>query len=108
MKRRIVKKPQAERDLVDHFVYIGQDNLTAAVLFLEEADAAFAKIAEMPGAGRSWQTDDPRLQNIRSKAVSRRFRNYLIFYRVGEEFIEVLTVVHGARDLHRLLPDLAR
>jgi plasmid stabilization system protein ParE len=107
MKRRIIKKPQADRDLLDHFIYIGRDNERAALLFLEEAGAAFERIADMPGAGPAWQSDDPRLHNIRHKAVSRRFRNYLIFYLAGDNFIEILTIVHGMRDLPSLLRDLA-
>jgi len=106
MKRRIIKKPQAEQDLLEHFIYIGRDNERAATLFLNEAEAAFAKIADMPGTGPAWESDDPRLENIRHKAVSRRFRNYLIFYRVGDDVVEILTVIHGARDLPNLLPDL--
>ena len=106
MKRRINKKPQAERDLLDHFIYIGQDNERAALLFLKEAEAAFTRIANMPGTGPVWESDDPRLESIRHTAVSRRFRNYLIFYRVGDNFIEILTVIHGARDLPKLLPEL--
>lgn len=34
------------------------------------------------------------------------YRDYLIFYRVGRDSIEILHVVHGARDYERLLfPD---
>jgi toxin ParE1/3/4 len=33
----------------------------------------------------------------------RPFGNYLIFYRVGANAIEVVHVLHGARDYERLL-----
>ena len=60
----------------------------------------------MPGVGRMFETVDPRLQNIRQTAVSRRFRNYLIFYRATVDFIEILAIIHGMRDLPNLLPEL--
>jgi plasmid stabilization system protein ParE len=34
------------------------------------------------------------------------FRNYLIFYRFDELTIEILAVIHGARNLKNLLPKL--
>jgi toxin ParE1/3/4 len=52
----------------------------------------------MPGIGRAWESDEPRLADVRVYPVP-RFRNFLIFYRPIENGIEVLTVVHGARDL---------
>jgi toxin ParE1/3/4 len=107
MSRSIVKRPQAERDLRDHFLYIGMDSEPAAMRFLEDAQLAFATIAEMPGTGPAWESDDPRLANIRYKVLSRRFRNYLIFYRVGQDHIEILTVIHGMRDLPNILPTVA-
>jgi toxin ParE1/3/4 len=106
MKRRIIKKPQAEQDLLNHFIYMGRDNETAGVRFLEEAEAAFAKIAEAPNAAPVWESDEPRLENICHKSVYRRFRNYLIFYRFRGDIIKVLTIIHGARDLPNILPEL--
>jgi toxin ParE1/3/4 len=38
------------------------------------------------------------------RGIRRRpFGNYLIFYRVGANAIEVVHVLHGARDYERLL-----
>jgi toxin ParE1/3/4 len=34
------------------------------------------------------------------------FRNYLVFYRPIEDGVEVLTVLHGARDLQAVLERL--
>jgi toxin ParE1/3/4 len=36
----------------------------------------------------------------------KNFKDYLIFYKVQEEQVEVLRVLHGARDLEDLLPFL--
>ncbi len=41
MKRRVVtKKPRAKADLLEHYVYIGEEDLEAAERFLEAAEAA--------------------------------------------------------------------
>lgn len=106
MRRQIRRKPEADRDLAEHFVYIGRNNESAALRFLEAAAVAFEKIADMPGIGSLLESHDPRLHNIRHTAVSRKFRNYLIFYRVGQDFVEILAIVHGMRDLPNLLPEL--
>jgi toxin ParE1/3/4 len=49
--------------------------------------------------GRAWESPDPRLAGVRVYPLPRRFRNYLVFYRPIAGGIEVLTVLHGARDL---------
>jgi toxin ParE1/3/4 len=36
----------------------------------------------------------------------KNFKDYLIFYKVQEEQVEVLRVLHGGRDLEDLLPFL--
>ena len=52
--------------------------------------------------GVSYDTRDPRLAGLRRFPVS-GFGNYLIFYRQIDGGIEVLAVVHGARDIPSLL-----
>jgi len=46
------------------------------------------------------------LQGIRVTTV-KSFRNYLLFYRPTESDLEVLTIIHGARDLPGILERLA-
>jgi toxin ParE1/3/4 len=50
------------------------------------------------------ESRNPRLADIRVWAV-KGFRNHLVFYRPIEEGIEVLTVLHGARNLDTALAD---
>jgi plasmid stabilization system protein ParE len=45
MTRRVIKKPRAERDLLDHFIFIGRRNPDAAERFLTAAESAFAQLA---------------------------------------------------------------
>lgn len=104
MTLRMIKRPRAEQELVDHFVYIGQRNPDAAERCLSAAEAACARLARHPLMGRLWQFESPRLAGIRSWPIP-RFRNYLIFYRPLDEGegIEVIHVFHARRDIRGIL-----
>jgi plasmid stabilization system protein ParE len=106
MTRQIVKKPRAERDLIEHCSYIARDKIAPAERFLRVAEESFARIAEMPGIGRRWESSQPHLTGIRVYPMPSGFRNYLIFYRLSGRDIEILCVLHGARDLGPLLDSL--
>jgi len=46
----------------------------------------------------------PILPHRRESQIRRKpYRNYLIFYRVRKDAVEILHVLHGARDYERLL-----
>jgi len=88
--------PAAMHDLADILEYISEDNEAKG---LEVLDALFVQadlLAKSPGLGRSRDQDLGR--GIRSFPVGR----YAIFYRVVPGGIEVLRVLHGARDLPNL------
>lgn len=103
---RIFKHEQAKGDLVEIYAYLSARSEPAARRFLSEARNAFAVIARIPGIGRRWKSSLPALRDLRVTAVSRRFRDYLIFYRPVKDGIQILTVVHGARDLPSLIESL--
>ena len=52
----------------------------------------------MPEIGHRWESADQRLQDVRVWHV-KGFENWLIFYRATEEQVDILRVVHGARDI---------
>ncbi len=56
----------------------------------------------MPGVGDRWDDNDPELADVRDSPIS-RYRNHLVFYRPIEGGIEILRVLHGARDITRIL-----
>ncbi|MEX2091447.1 MAG: type II toxin-antitoxin system RelE/ParE family toxin [Pirellulales bacterium] len=107
MNRRIVKKPQVERDLVDHFSFIAQDKIEPAERFLRLAEESFGHLAANPLVGQQWESPLPTLSGIRVYSMPAAFRNYLIFYRPIECGVEILTVMHGSRDLAAVLERLA-
>ena len=62
----------------------------------------FEQLEAMPGMGRRYETDNARLQDLRVWPV-KGFPNHLIFYRATPNGIEVVHVLHGARDLDSAL-----
>jgi toxin ParE1/3/4 len=104
MSHAIRRHRNVRRDLADIFVYIGRTRVESADRFLSEADATFQRLARSPGIGVRYAPDDPLFEGIRVFPVS-RFKKYLIFYRPIEGGIEILRVLHGARDIQGLLAD---
>ena len=100
MKRRLLKYPEANRDLIEIADYIARDSIDAALRFLDAADATFLDLLAFPGMGAVRDVKNDQLGELRSWAV-RGFANYLIFYRVTNEGIEIVRVLHGARDIDR-------
>jgi toxin ParE1/3/4 len=83
---------QARADLDEIWLYIAEDNPSAADRFLDTLYERFLLLAGQPLLGR----DRPELAlNLRSLPVG----NYVIFYRPIDDGIEVVRVLHGARDI---------
>lgn len=72
--------------------------------FLDSFEEALLLLARHPRAGRIWQSDNPRLKCLRCWPV-KGFKSLLVFYREVEDGIEVVRVLHGARELSALLED---
>jgi len=89
---------RAEQDLIDIWLAIAADNPAAADMVLDTLDAKARLLA-----------DNPKIGVARDDIISglRYFpwRNYLIFYHVVDDTIEVYRYVHGARDYRTLLTE---
>jgi toxin ParE1/3/4 len=99
---RVVKHRKALRDVLEIFVYIGEDNLDAADRFLAAYDADLKRLAMIPHIGRLREFHNPKLINLRSWPIS-GFENFLLFYRPTDAEVQILRVIHGARDIERAL-----
>lgn len=83
---------RAERDLRDIGRFISQDSPARAASFVFELRNRCATIGERP---RSF----PLVPDAGAGGVRKRtFRAYLIFFRIGDEGVEILSVIHAARD----------
>ncbi len=95
---QIETTPLAKQDLVDVGQFIAEDSVTAAARFLDAAERAFKKLADMPAMGAPVECRHDRLTAIRMWPI-RGFPNHLIFYRPLKDGIEVIRVLHAARDI---------
>jgi toxin ParE1/3/4 len=96
--------PAAQADVDAAAAYIAQDNFDAGMRFYDAVERAMGEIAQHPTRWPRYELDRPRLVELRRRAVA-GFGNYLIFYHVKADVIEVLRVLHGARDIPSILSD---
>jgi len=102
VSHRLLKTRRAKRDLAEAAARIAADNLNVALRFLSAAERDCAFLAKTPGAGAKRDFLRKDLAEVRSSPIG-GFKNYLIFYRPTPAGIEVLRVLHGARDIGSLL-----
>jgi toxin ParE1/3/4 len=91
-----VRTRRAEEDLIEIWTFIAADDAYAADRLLDRIDAACALLAENPALGLARPDLRP---DFRYYPLGR----YLILYRIAGASVEIVRVVHGARDLPRLL-----
>ena len=95
-------QPFADRDLTDIADHIAPDNIDAAIRFLTATRKSMEFLTTTPGAGPLYPTKNRRLAGLRKWSVD-GFRHYLIFYQVLNDTIQILRVIHAARDIPVLL-----
>ena len=104
MKDNVGIRPRARMDVVELAADIGKENITAANRFLDACEAIFDLLAESPKLGAIYPTKNPRLAELRAFRI-KGFPNHLAFYLERKNGIEIVRVVHGARDLDTVLRD---
>jgi len=102
VKRKIVIQPAADRDLDRAADYIAQhQDLDTARRFFQAAEETFRLIATQPEMGRRKDFGNPQLKGVRM-CLMKEFDRHLVFYRPLKGGIEVLRIIHGARDIENL------
>ncbi len=103
--REVVQSLRARRDLVEIFGYYAREaGHDTARRFFVQADATFERLATMPGLGARFEPGTSASTDLRFSPIA-RFKNYLVFYRPIEGGIEIVRVLHGARDIPGLLAE---
>ena len=92
MRRRVVQRPQAERDLIEIWSFIADDNEQAADRPLDRFDRALLTLSDNPKAGRARPELAP---DLRSFPVG----NYVLYYRPAADEIELARVRSGYLDI---------
>ena len=91
---RILKRPEAENDLDEIWLYIAQDNPQSADRFLDHINEKINGLAAFPKMGVS--RDDIK-EGLRVFPVG----NYLIFYFPLADGVDIVRVLHGSMEAER-------
>ena len=91
---RLVILPAARADLMEIGDFIAQDNPGRALSFLAEIEARMRQAAERPESF-------PARDDVREGLRSARHGRYLIFFLDAGAEVQVVRVLHSARDLPR-------
>lgn len=94
----IERTAQAENDLIDIWLYIAPDDVRAADRLLDDLEETFVLLGDQPSLGPARPDIAPGLRYF-------PVRRYLILYREITDGIEIVRVVHGARDIPTLMAD---
>jgi len=89
----IIKRPRAKSDVVEIWDYIADDSEARADAFLDSLGQKFHTLAQRPAIGR---LRDELAEGLRSFPLGR----YVIFYRPLPNGVEIVRVLHSARDLN--------
>jgi toxin ParE1/3/4 len=88
----IFKSPQYEGDLAEIWDYIAQHNPVAADGAVMAIEQTIELLGEFPRIGSLCPHLAPGLRRT-------GWREYLIYYRVHEDMVEILRVLHGRRNI---------
>lgn len=84
--------PSAIRDLEEISDYYAESNLEAGERFLDDFNKKCRYLTKFPRIGRSYE-------HLRSGMRGLLVGNYVIFYQLPDDSVEILRVVRGDRDL---------
>lgn len=100
-KYRIRLLSIAEQDLVELVSYVAAENPSAAARTLDRIEARLETLGSHPFAGCI--PHSPQLTSLGYRALV--IDNYLASYKVKGHVVIVHRILHGARDLLRLLSE---
>ena len=102
-KPRLVLSDAAAADILEQADwYVAQSGEALAKRWENAVTAAVLRVVSRRAAGTPCRFQSPELRGVRRTTIS-GFPKHLLFYRVEEGAIQILRIVHGARDLERLL-----
>jgi toxin ParE1/3/4 len=87
--------PRASEDLTEIWSYIADDSVENADSFIDKLYETMQVLSRQPGSGR-------HREELASGIQSFPFGRYIIFYRAVTSRIEIVRVLHGARDIENI------
>ena len=93
---RVLRKPLARADLLDIWNYVADDSPAKADRLLDSINKQCQTLARFPKMGRARNKLGASLRSFPAG-------NYVIFYREVSKGIEIIRVLHGARDIEGII-----
>jgi toxin ParE1/3/4 len=81
---------------------IAQHNLPASLRFTKRLQEAFDRVMLWPDCGAAWRTRLGSLRGLRYYPI-RGYRQYIVFYIPRKDLVEIVHVIHGARNVSKIL-----
>ena len=92
---RVTRRPQAAADILEIWDFIAEDSFAAADRWVDRLDETLELWATQPMMGRGREELAP---GVRSFA----FGKYVVFFSPLSDGIDVVRVLHGARDIDQV------
>jgi toxin ParE1/3/4 len=100
---RFTVRPLAWREINAQLDYLEEEaGVETAERFLDQLIISFEALADMPKMGALCGFRKPATRRLRRWQV-KDFENWLIFYQARRDSVEIVHVLHGARDIESLL-----
>lgn len=97
----IIRRDRFMADLRGIVVHLELDDLDVAARFIDRVEETVQFLERMPGIGDPAPFADPRYRGVRRSTV-RKFRKHVIYYREIADGVELLRLLHGARDFRHI------
>ena len=94
----VVVRPRASEDLAEIWAFIAEDSIRHADRFAVLIDDHFRALVRRPQMGRSRSELAPDLHSF-------PVGQYVIFYLPRPKGVEIVRVLHGARDIGSILQE---
>ena len=89
---RVTRRPLAAADILDIWDHIAEDSLDQADRWVDKLDEKFGILATQPLMGRA-------REELAADLRSFPFGRYVIFYMPVQDGIDVVRMLHSARDV---------
>ncbi len=100
---QVLVRARARRDILSNAAYLEEHGgEQTAQRFLDATQSTFDALAKMPKLGVLCAFQRPVLRRLRRWPV-KGFENWLIFYLPKRDGVEIVHLIHGARDIESLL-----
>lgn len=93
--KQVIHSRKAREDLLSIWAYIAEDNIKAADKLLDDINENCSLLGKNPKLGQA-------RPDIASAMRYFPVKNYLILYQEHPKGIEIIRVLHGARDLNEM------